>query len=222
MTATDTVTAVSNWMAARAKIAAIVVGVLSAMWGGVTLAITHIPGLWVTPEITAMTASIEEVSKRVDAMDINADVARLAEEIETLREQLVVINKERAGSTEPVLLFAQVGSSISDGKIGGIVEFLWIFYKLRDCGVPILDLLFINGNGLTHRFQNVSITDAGGRGVRYDPDPNRARTIKYTAQIPADAGVKPGRALGWVSLTYPDCPHAPAVTSPRVAFDITE
>jgi predicted DNA-binding protein (UPF0251 family) len=131
------------------------------------------------------------------------------------------VAKER--DLSPAIKFTARGHSIQDGPAGGTVEITWQYLKLRDCGAPRIDLWLRNGGGRLHRFQNVSVIDGQGRGIASQADRFMSQTISYTARIPGDEGVQPGRAAGWVVVQYPDdCPDVEPVTSPEVTFAILE
>lgn len=120
----------------------------------------------------------------------------------------------------PAIRFTPRGHTIEDGQPGSVVQITWQYFKLRDCGRPDIDLIFRNGGGRLHRFSSVSVLDQEGRGIASEPDPTMVQTISYTARIPGNEGVHPGRAAGWVRVTYPDCPGVAPVTSPEVIFSI--
>jgi len=130
------------------------------------------------------------------------------------------LEAQRAENNSPVIRFTTRGHSVENGPPGGTVEIAWQFFKLRDCGQPAVDLMFRNGGGRLHRFENVSILDAAGRGVSSAPDPIMAQIIKYTARIPAEDGVLPGQGSAWVRVAYPDCPTVRPEVSPEAQFTI--
>ncbi|GLT07979.1 hypothetical protein ACFQFQ_14535 [Sulfitobacter porphyrae] len=135
-------------------------------------------------------------------------------------KRIEALESSKVQDASPVIRFTMHGHSIEDGGPGQVVQIKWQFFKMRDCGRPEIDLLFRNGGGRLHRFQNVSVLDTKGIGVASDPDPTMAQTISYTARIPDNEGVHAGRSFAWVRVGYPDCPTVPAVTSPEVAFRI--
>ena len=143
-------------------------------------------------------------------------------QIAELISQFEVLEQAQADAREPSLQFALRDNVISNGVIGGLVQQKWYFYKLRDCGRPRAVHLFSNGDGAIHYFVDVSVV-RDGRGVAADPKPTERQAIKFTARIPNDEGVKPGRAYAWVEIDYPDkCPHVPTERSPDVQFQILE
>jgi hypothetical protein len=133
------------------------------------------------------------------------------------------LEQKRNDDARPAIRFDRSGHVISDTAIGGVAVFTWRFYKLRDCGRPVVDLAFRNGDGRIHRFDGISVIDAAGRGITFETAPNRVQEISYTARVPSDEGVHAGRAYGWVTISYPDaCPRVDAVTSPEVSFRVLE
>jgi hypothetical protein len=125
--------------------------------------------------------------------------------------------------TSPAIRFTPTGHSISDGYIGETVTIEYRFVKLRDCGRPTPDDFFVDAGGTLFRFEDVSIVDEAGRGVAVEPSPNDPQNLRYTATIPAGAGVEAGRASGWVVIrNYEHCPGVAAVASPAVPFEILQ
>jgi hypothetical protein len=147
--------------------------------------------------------------------DLEANAAHL----ERLDDVVVRMEEILEGSTynpAPSWRFDPVDTTISDGYIGGDVTITASGYKLRDCGVPTVDLYFINGGGIYHRFAGASLLSPDGRGVALPVAPERLQRVTYTATIPSDDEVSAGRARGYISIVYPDgCPAvAPAVAGP--------
>ncbi|OAN71541.1 hypothetical protein A8B82_04470 [Sulfitobacter sp. EhC04] len=152
--------------------------------------------------------------------DILADISAILLAQSHNVKRIEALESAKTQDASPAIRFTMYGHSIEDGRPGQVVEIKWQFVKLRDCGRPEIDLLFRNGGGRLHRFQNVSVLDTEGIGVAADPDPSMAQTISYTARIPDNEGVHAGRSFAWVRVGYPECPTVPAVTSPEVAFRI--
>lgn len=137
-------------------------------------------------------------------------------------DRLIALESNKADKT-PSIRFLSSGNSITDGRIGGLVTITYSFLKLRDCGRPSPDDFFMDSNGSVFRFEEVSILDEDGKGVPSEPDPLEPQALKYTARIPADRGVVPGVAQGWVIIrAYEDCPWLSPVESPKVVFNITK
>lgn len=141
---------------------------------------------------------------------------RLDDVVSRLEETTAQLADTSILNTSPSWRFDPVDTSVSDGRIGGEVTIRATGYKLRDCGVPQVDLYFVNGGGVYHRFVDTSLLTSDGRGIAAPVDPSRTFTITYTARIPDNDNVSPGRAFGFISTTYPDaCPAAePAVAGP--------
>lgn len=152
-----------------------------------------------------------------------------AEQIEQLEDVVVALNnsvdllsKRVTASLAPSWRFSRPDTHISDGYIGGRVLITAGGYKLRECGIPRVDLYFVNGNGTYHRFVDNSLLSDTNRGVAFNVDPGRVQTVRYTARIPANDDVKPGRAQGYISVTYPDgCPEVEEVVAGPLQFRIT-
>jgi hypothetical protein len=165
--------------------------------------------------------------------DVRAEVDRTAREIDRLEsvvtqfegqfeESLSRIEEVVAGSSAPSWRFSLPDTSISDGEIGGVVTIRAGGYKLRECGVPRVDLYFVNGAGVFHRFANASLLSANNRGVAFPVDPDRVQRVSYIATIPSNDNVTPGRAQGYISVTYPDnCPAVEEVIAGPLQFRIT-
>lgn len=162
--------------------------------------------------------------------DMAADLAsnrnhldRLDAVVVRLEETVAALSQTIATDISDSWRFSPPDTSISDGEIGGEIVVTAAGWKLRDCGVPVVDLYFVNGNGIYHRFENASVLTADGRGIAFPVDPSRLQHITYTARIPADDNVKPGRAQGWISVTYPDkCPAVPPSVAGPMQFRIAE
>jgi len=121
----------------------------------------------------------------------------------------------------PSWVFDPVDTAISDGDIGGPVTVTASGYKMRDCGIPIVDMYFANGNNIYHRFSAVSLLTPDNRGIAVTVDPARIQKITYIAIIPDDDNVKPGRAAGFISLYYPDkCPKVDPIIAGPLQFRI--
>lgn len=153
-------------------------------------------------------------------------VSTLAEVVNTQSKNVEVLNdlqKSENRNPSPAIRFPRTGHRITDASVGGFSTMKFSFYKIRDCGAPKLDLYFINGAGVRHRFRKPSIVGSDGRGVNSEVDPLAVQEITYVSQIPADDGVTPGRASGWVEVSYPDkCPAVAPVASPVLTFNILE
>lgn len=162
--------------------------------------------------------SVSEISVSMDEMSTIMDA--LTRRLDEVDKRLNGIDLQQQAETTPVLHFTRGNNFISDGYLGGYVNVRWSFIKLRNCGSPVVTLRLRNGDNRDHVFEDVSVIGTDGRGVSYDANPNLVRFIEYSARIPSDGTVVPGNAVGWVTLTYPDCRLAPTAISPEVNFRI--
>jgi hypothetical protein len=164
------------------------------------------------------TAELREEQKRTaDHLD------RLDQVVVSLEAAVAKIGDAAEQSTAPSWRWDPVETSIGDGPIGGWVDINAAGYKLRECGIPRVDLYFINGGGTYHRFGDTSLLTPDNRGVAFPVNPARLQTIKYRARIPTDDGVTPGRAQGYISITYPDaCPAVSEQVIGPLQFRIRE
>jgi len=169
----------------------------------------------------------EDIVARATA-DLISDHERTAQNLERLdrvvaklEENVTILGDAVSGSSMPSWRFSMPDTSISDGTIGDRVTITAAGYKLRECGVPRVDLYFINGGGIYHRFTEASLLSADNRGVAFPVAPSRIQTVSYTAKIPGDDNVRPGRARGFIAITYPDtCPAVEEVVSGPLQFRI--
>ncbi|MDH2328697.1 hypothetical protein QCN27_17735 [Cereibacter sp. SYSU M97828] len=155
-------------------------------------------------------ATISDTQSRT-AQTLNAVVERIASLEETSRDSRIA----------PVR-FMEEGNSISNGAIGGFVQFHFRYVKSRDCGRPISVAYFRNGGGIVHAFEASSTTAEDGRGSS-GPVSSEVQSARFIARIPSEEGVQPtpeGYAMGWVLLSWPNCPNVPEVRSPQVPFQI--
>lgn len=155
-------------------------------------------------------ATISDTQSRT-ADTLNAVVERIASLEQSSRED----------RTAPVR-FMEDGNTISSGRIGEFVQFNFRYLKSRDCGRPISVAYFRNGGGIVHAFEASSTTAEDGRGSS-GPVSNEVQTARFIAKIPADEGVQPtpqGYAMGWMLVSWPNCPNVPEVRSPLVPFQI--
>jgi hypothetical protein len=182
--------------------------------------------LWVVePRAIEWTTAIAKEASEDVRTSLNStlgQVDRLDTLIQELEDTVARLDEASTQARAPSWRFSRPDTSISDGVIGGFVTIQSGGNKLRDCGVPTVDLYFINGEGIYHRFTDATVLTEDGRGVAFPVDPGRVQVISYRARIPADDGVQPGRAVGFISITYPDaCPQVePAVAGP-LQFRIT-
>jgi hypothetical protein len=203
------------------RTAATTITSISAAGVVIWVAVTWLLG----PRVVEWTeALVEDATEtlRVETLQNAEHLQRLDDVVVRLEETTARLAETQLGNTAPSWRFDPVETTISDGEIGGEVQIRATGYKLRDCGVPVVDLYFVNGGGVYHRFTETSLLTPDGRGIAAPVNPNRPFTITYTATIPTDDGVTTGRALGYISVSYPDvCPAVdPAVAGP-LQFRIT-
>jgi hypothetical protein len=149
-------------------------------------------------------------------------VGDLSLTVESLSDSVNRIAETQTAQSAPAWRWEPPAVQISDGEIGGFVAVQAAGYKLRECGAPALDLYFINGGNLFHRFADVSIINDNGRAITLPTDPDRVQVVNFTARIPGDDGVQPGRAQAYMTVTYPDlCPNVRAETFGPIQFRIT-
>lgn len=150
----------------------------------------------------------------------------LSEVINTQSKNVEVLAELQATEDRdpsPAIKFPRTGHKIADGRVGDFVQMTFTYFKMRECGAPKLDLYFINGSGIRHRFARPSILDADGRGVNSEVNLVTPQTISYVSQIPANDGVTSGDASGWVEVSYPElCPAVKTAASPVLSFTILE
>lgn len=180
--------------------------------------------VWVFgPRVTSWAEDLVDgatAEMRADLEQNAAHLGRLDEIVRRLEQTTALLSSTAEVNAAPSWRFDPVDTTISDGVIGGDVQIVATGYKLRDCGVPIVDLYFINGGGVYHRFVDASILTSDGRGVALPVNPTRTQSLTYTATIPANDGVSPGRALGYISLVYPQCPAVEASVAGPLQFRI--
>ena len=241
MTVTKETWAAGAWAFLR-NVAAVVVA-LGAIWAGGAQVAGPAVDAWLSARVGALidplvgrveaNAAAIEADRRARELDARAQrdmretLASIAETQKQMAEtlsgavdRLAELEEKRSVDTSAVMRFARTGHRIEDGAPGDSVEVTWSVIKLRDgCGRPLVELFFRNGGGRLHRFRNVSALDDEGRGIGL-PAGAGIQTITYTAQIPADDGVEPGRGFGWNRVSYPNCPGVGYETSPEVVFQI--
>lgn len=191
--------------------------------GTVTGVLAAGAGLWALavyvfePHAVSWTAAVvESVTVKLSG-DIEENSALLAERSDQLARLEVVVGSLAASlediasvqvqQMEPSWQFSRPDTSISDGQIGDDVIIRAGGFKLRECGVPLVDIYFRDSQGAYHRFTDNSLLTDTGRGVPFPVNPNMVQTVAYTAEIPSDQ-VAAGRAAGFISVTYPqNCPQ---------------
>lgn len=180
--------------------------------------------IWFTlPRITEWVADVATSAVDQYVMQAETNAATLegvTAQLRVLVDRIDELQRDPRNINEPALEFEDWGYEVSDARAGDRVSITWRFRKLHQCGAPIVNVFFRNGGDVTHRFENVSIVNDDGEGVDYPVDPDTIQTLTYSAVIPDDQDVEPGRAYAWVTLRYAQCPWAPPSISPEVPFNI--
>lgn len=180
--------------------------------------------LWfMMPRVNAWVESITKTalsSVAVQSQTNTETLATITLQVAQIVTQIEELKKDPAQVREPALTFEPLGHRITNAKVGHRVIITWYFIKYHDCGAPQVAVFFRNGDDITHRFERLSIIDTDGAGVNMTAQPDRVQSITYSAVIPDDQDVRPGRARGWVTLRYPACPWSPPSVSPEVVFQI--
>lgn len=205
-----------RWVRTAATTVTAVAGALVVVWATVVWTVGPRVNAWANDLIDDATKDLQiETSKSAAHLD------RLDKVVERLEKNVTALGEAVAQNVAPSWRFSLPDTSISDGRIGGKVTITAGGYKLRECGIPRVDLYFINGGGAYHRFVKSSLLSETNRGVALPMDPDRLQIISYTAEIPADDGVSPGRGHGYISVTYPDnCPGVREETAGPLQFRI--
>lgn len=207
-----------RWIRTAATTISSLTAALVIVWGAIIWAIGPRLDIWAKELVDNAT---EEMA--ADLADNRSHLDRLDAVVERLEQTVAALGQSIAADLSDSWRFSPPDTSISDGVIGGEIIVTAGGWKLRDCGVPVVDLYFVNGNGIYHRFEDASVLTTDGRGIAFPVDPTRLQKITYTARIPSDDNVKPGRAQGWISVTYPDkCPAVPPAVAGPMQFRITE
>lgn len=205
-----------RWFRTAATTLTSITAALLVIWGGLLWLVEPRLHQWAKNMVDMSTQDLRDRMERTDDA-----VDRVEALINSLERNVIALSEVTIQSTDPAWKFDHIQTSISDGPIGGLVRITAVGYKLRDCGIPIIDMYFINGGGLAHRFADVSIESAGGRGILLPTDPTRLQTISYAARIPNNEGISPGRGIGYISLTYSDsCPAVDPVVAGPLQFQI--
>lgn len=180
--------------------------------------------VWFTlPRITLWLSSVsqEAVESYVNQSENNTKtLGEITKQIKAVVTQLDQIRSDPQYVRDTVLKFEQLGNQITDARVGERVRITWRFIKLHECGAPMVNVFFRNGDDITHRFDDPSVTNGNNEGVDFPANPDLVQTVTYSAVIPRFEDVRPGLARGWVTLRYPRCPWAPPSISPEVSFKI--
>ena len=207
-----------RWIRTAATTLSSITAALIIIWGGLVWLVEPRLHEWAEELVDAATVDMKKTSEEnTIAIQQMQELMGVMQDAVTGLTELVEIRRT------PSWRFDGLSTNISDGPIGGYVDITAGGFKLADCGVPVVDLYFINGDEIYHRFEDVTLLTEEGRGVAFSVDPSRIQTIKYRARIPADDGVTPGRGRGFISVTYPDaCPHNEPVVAGPLYFRITQ
>lgn len=171
---------------------------------------------WAELLVADMTQETMEETRRT-----REQLERLDHVVDRLESGVEALAVAVEGSSAPAWRFAPSDTSISDGMVGGFVTIRASGYKLRECGIPRVDLFFIDAAQISHRFTEASLLSPDGRGIALPVDPDRMQSVSYSARIPMGDRVRPGRAVGFVAASYPDgCPMVPETISGPLAFRI--
>lgn len=200
---------------------------LGIIWAAVVWAVSPRVDAWGREVVATGTAEIRtefataQADLRRGLEETQGHVERLGQVVAALEVTVGVVSDNIAIDASPSWRFSVPDTRISDGRIGGEVRIEVGGYKMRDCGVPVVDLYFVNGGGVYHRFEHASLLSDDNRGIALPVDPARLAFVNYTAIIPENDGVHPGRGQGFISITYPDrCPAIPAAVSGPLQFRI--
>lgn len=191
------------------------------MWGGgsVTGLTVIISTMWAlaTPQIEAIAQGVVkvEMSGVSENLEANsAELRNLKSSINDLQKSIEQLQETAIIDQTPSWRWSRPDTSFTDGSAGGDLTVTASGYKLRECGVPVVDLYFEDNGRNWHRLKAGSFITEGSRGIALPIVPDVLQTLSYPATIPEDTA--PGRAEGYIALTYPDrCPHLePAIVGP--------
>lgn len=205
-----------RWLRTAATTITAMAAAVAVLWSATVYVFGPRVTVWAEEMITAATSDLRSENERT-----MRQIDRLDSVVTTLEGSMQQLAETVAGSTAPSWRFSMPDTSISDGEIGGLVTVRAGGFKLRECGIPRVDLYFANGGGAFHRFERVSLLSEDNRGVAFPVMPDRVQRVSYVATIPEDDGVTPGRAQGFIAVTYPDaCPNVPEVVAGPLQFRI--
>lgn len=173
---------------------------------------------WINEQIGVSAESIGNLNSAVS--ENTETVLQLTQTVRSLSDEVATIQEERLASSEPPIEWAGRGHSATDGVIGGYIETVFYFRKLRDCGRPRVGAFFRNGGGVVHRFEDRSTLDAEGYGVTF-PISADFQPVTASVRIPENDGVHIGRAFAYLVIDYPEkCPNVEPILSPEALFFI--
>jgi hypothetical protein len=207
-----------RWVRTAATTITAVAAAVGVIWGAMVYVFEPRAVDWTTRLVEGVVGDIRRNSEAASnsISKIDAAVERLAVVVEELSDAAVI-------DVSTAWRFSVPDTTISDGRIGDFVTIRTVGWKVRECGVPRFDIYFINGEGIYHRFNMVSALDPLNRGIPLRVDTQRPQEVSFRARIPANEGVHPGRANGFVSISYPEkCPRVDPVTVGPLQFRIVE
>lgn len=186
--------------------------ITSAVWALATPQIETIAEALIETKIGSFTESIEKNSGQLE---------QLSQSVGTLQESIEMLSSTALLDQSPAWRWSRPDTYFSDAAVGEELIITASGYKLRDCGVPIIDLYFEDSSRRYHRLKANTFLSSGNRGIALPVYPTVVQTISYPAMIPSDDEVALGRADGYIAITYPDrCPHLEAATVGPIPFTI--
>lgn len=207
-----------RWLRTAATTIIALSGALGIVWGAMVYLLAPRLDQYATGLVVTATADLADEQKQ-----IGSQVDRLEG---VVTEVVVTVNELARGRREaqaPAWRFHALETSIEDGFVGSVTIIKAAGFKLRECGVPVVDLYFVDAAGVYHRFETPSLLSVSNRGIALPVDPDRMQRLSYTAHIPASPDITPGRAQGFISLTYSDkCPQAETAVVGPLQFRIFE
>lgn len=205
-----------RWLRTAATTITAVAAAVAVIWGAVIYVFEPRAVAWTTELVESLVLDIRSSTRAAEG-----SVSRLDASVERLEEVVSGLNTNAAIDTSPAWRFSVPDTTITDGRVGDFVTIRTVGWKLRECGVPRYDVYFVNGEGIFHRFQQVSALDPLNRGVPLDVNLIRPQEVSFRARIPGDEGIKDGRANGYVSISYPElCPRVEPATIGPLQFRI--
>ncbi|MBR9763898.1 MAG: hypothetical protein GYB53_10335 [Rhodobacteraceae bacterium] len=169
--------------------------------------------------------TLQEVQQRQQGTlaTISQTQAQTAETLNAVVDRIAALEKSQRDDRVPPIRFLDDSMKISSGRIGQFLRFEFQFVKSRDCGRPVSDAFFVDGDGISHAFADKSSTAEDGRSISAQLSSVPA-VGRFTARIPADQGVTPtgngGFARGYILISWPDCPNVAPLRSPTAPFQI--
>lgn len=193
-------------------------GASVAIYGGFLFVVEPRAIEWTT-EIT--NNAVNDMREKLELSERTLE--RLDNIVKNLETSVTRIQEQSLLNNQTAWRFSIPDTFISDGGLGAQVAIRTAGFKLRECGVPVIDLYFVDEDEIYHRFQNPSILTSDGRAVAFPVDATRLQSLNYLATIPENENIRLGRARGYVSMTFPvSCPHVPPSIAGPLHFRIAE